>query len=1652
MFSGGMNKDLSKSVFKDGSYIHAENFTLITDTGLSTGSLRSSNGNESYFTIPECSNVVEITLSVTSSSTVTIVFVNTLTFFTSTYNNITSTEDLGAAMQADPLLSSNYYGVAYNNDRIVVYSLLSNNVLYTNSIFLTGSITFPNTISINNNYVPAQLLSTNPLKILGWVTIRDEIFLFTSSEVNDPVTNPISQIWKLTYDKYTYNPVITLIYNNSLSFTLAHPIPNPGGGVGNFETPQIKKIYWTDNFNKPRYCNTADTNLMATDPAQLDMVARVAHGIGTIKEVLLSGNIKSGIYYVSGRVKKTSGGSASYIIPSNPITVINELETVSYINYEARDTGVFVTKSISAVLFNLDTNYDRVEPVIIYKKTKDSTPDIYSLPSVPIPSNGIVDFKYTGSEVTIPVLLEEFLFTNLNFETVKTINSKNNMLFFGNVKYGDFDVDFDARAYRFKGINASTNPKTFALKNVNGTIVYNNFNTSQLNSIPFNADAIQDLNMQAPDSCDNYIFQADGVTYGGEGINVKYRFVPMNSTYNDTSINKNFRTKIEENSSNSAPYGSVDLSTTVIDLDSNPGTLYDQIFNTNTYFNASSPYARYGVKGYQRDEMYRFGIVFYSNTGEPSYVHWVGDIRMPKSYMPDPYNPNPLNRNALKFQIAGMDDETNVSSNNANDINAGTKEFYGHNLGIEFTVDVTSIRNDISGYSIVRVPRTENDKTILGQGVLSPIWYSGSGSFNGAQRFYAVAGGKGVWEFNGSSSYQHPTPAPNNDWNIPHELATLASPEFLFKGAPTYSPGDQVDFIQVNESFWEVNNISINGTGTSTGNSNFSFCIPSGQVLKFYTPYENSFAPKATGNPNNIFFSNYLDAGTPLEFNQSKVMGVGASASIPSGPINNSTTVYNYSYEYNILGCASTDNDDYLANANGNAPRPRSLGGSKLLLSWQFLGNRNLGNVVKLGNNWVDWKDVLYGYDFVTSADGHTGPTRLKEINPTWYIANYRRPTAVQYGGLGYSSRSFNEYITTGHVQLVNNTTTTNTSMVFGGDTVITLFDYTTHLRNRNYTSNDELHIHGGFTSNPSGQYDHTFNQILLTAVECSFPVELRKQNSLPASAVNDGYTNNPRCAPNKSTIYNGWPASMTGGSGPNTTAEWTEVYEYEDDYDAENDIVKFFPKPDPYLFQNVFDVRTHRSQVKSNGELVDSWTIFKQEDYLDLDTYQGPLNNLIIFRDKLLGFQDKGIAMLSVNERSVTQDASGSDIILGSGGVLARYDYISKIIGSRHQFSFTTSNDAVFWFDMNTKNMYKMQGAEQASPPVAITVSKGMASYMSNNLNGIIQVNDNPYKDRGITATYDFRYNEAIMTFKDSIFDDKPALPNYQPTNLLFVNQDPNTGYYNFNVPSFQGTTWLSFTTEFILFVKNTNTYYYANLAPAVPGYDLTLNITNPPTLNTTDLITVYRLVPNSFTVGYNDFIDAYTSFYSFTPSVYINDQVSIFSPDDSLGNVYRHDVGPHATYYGTTYPSKLTLIQNQSPTETKVFDNYEIVSESIDSSGTHITTDIFNRIRLYNDYQNTDFQTLPIDTLTNKPIAKRKERTWNISNLRNRVLYNNPDPNIFDPNELSTYDPINPGDKVFGERMRDKYLIVDLEYDNLDNYNFIVHTFKTVFRKSAR
>jgi hypothetical protein len=156
----------------------------------------------------------------------------------------------------------------------------------------------------------------------------------------------------------------------------------------------------------------------------------------------------------------------------------------------------------------------------------------------------------------------------------------------------------------------------------------------------------------------------------------------------------------------------------------------------------------------------------------------------------------------------------------------------------------------------------------------------------------------------------------------------------------------------------------------------------------------------------------------------------------------------------------------------------------------------------------------------------------------------------------------------------------------------------------------------------------------------------------------------------------------------------------------------------------------------------------YKQGNYKDVESAYGPINNLIIFQDKMFYFQDKGFGVAQVDEQKVVQSASPteSDVVLGSSGILERYDYISTKTGTKHQFSMSVSDYSILWFDVYARKMYRYK------PDGIIPVSdiKGLNSYLYNKLYGTLQTSDNPYLFRGIHSTYDFRHNEFYMTFLD--------------------------------------------------------------------------------------------------------------------------------------------------------------------------------------------------------------------------------------------------------------------------------------------------------------
>ena len=199
------------------------------------------------------------------------------------------------------------------------------------------------------------------------------------------------------------------------------------------------------------------------------------------------------------------------------------------------------------------------------------------------------------------------------------------------------------------------------------------------------------------------------------------------------------------------------------------------------------------------------------------------------------------------------------------------------------------------------------------------------------------------------------------------------------------------------------------------------------------------------------------------------------------------------------------------------------------------------------------------------------------------------------------------------------------------------------------------------------------------------------------------------------------------------------KFFEYNDAYSVEQTAKVYVPKYKYDITGKLSGNRIVTSQVKTNGEITDSWTTFLHANYLDVDTSYGQITNLKNFGNRLLFWQDDAFGVASVNDRSLITDSTGAQLVLGTGDVLARYDYMSTSNGNStiNDKSLIQTVGRLYWMDLNKNELCKY--GDTIEP---ISKSKGFQTLLNDRkLN-----NSNKIK----SALYNRKYNEVWFSFND--------------------------------------------------------------------------------------------------------------------------------------------------------------------------------------------------------------------------------------------------------------------------------------------------------------
>lgn len=726
-------------------------------------------------------------------------------------------------------------------------------------------------------------------------------------------------------------------------------------------------------------------------------------------------------------------------------------------------------------------------------------------------------------------------------------------------------------------------------------------------------------------------------------------------------------------------------------------------------------------------EVYRFGIRLFNDKGQHSSVKWIADIMIPPAA-----NMYTDDEDVTHFQNVGIRFEPTY----------GSEQYW----------------KNVTAYEIVRCERTLADRRSITQGIVghtSQLIYKGDttnllctpGFFTFDDFLMYNAGNIG--SFSGSRRA-----IPNK------EIVMFASPEYCYQQDDisdilnsyqgelkinydyNYSPKSKTDsneiipysnqsrnetmslkfyktnhtyrfdYVSINEIIAYQNPVNARGRQTQYEDGSITRWY-----LNYFTPDFETFSSLGDFSQNNIENVSFIDSPEYSDFANSE----------------------NLVFKNNVVQISNTQF------INWSCPLLLNVSGDEEVDFKYFTKNTSVQEL-DLNNREDDNEVHMISCLYPIGAGGKTillklngdHSTNVKGLyTPSVTVASIKKP-ATPYGGYNTTSINNSTYISLGDVITFNDDKSQGID-IFSGDTKIRIFTY--HA------------LHNWY----SPVYKNIVKMGTVYAVPVETDIDIQAQyGDLYGVGQFSDYRVQDKAAAFDSFVQE------------------HDAYLYNTAYNATPDILTWSSEQKGEKTIDNFDTRIHYSDLKTNNELIDSWTQFKSMNFLDVDSRFGQITDLKLFKDKLIFWQENATGLLAVNERVVLNDQNDTQVVLGTGGVLERYDYFTTVYGQKpDQHARAVSNDSLYWWDGTNKEILLYQQKYETSP---LSTQKSVKNYINEHQESDIPslVYDNKYKEILINVVNNnpVVYNEQIQQFT-SVYTFNPVFDFQINGDILLTNRD---------------------------------------------------------------------------------------------------------------------------------------------------------------------------------------------------------------------------------------------------------------------------------------
>lgn len=534
---------------------------------------------------------------------------------------------------------------------------------------------------------------SNRASIVGYTSYADTIFLIIVARfeyINDSgiISAEIANRTIFLSVKFNKDLKVTSVTDHAVCYSkeggnypdLNMDIDNQCRVEHMVENSCISRVYWTDNKNQLRTLNLGATGKNNLSKEELDITPLMSPSQPTLNTTT-HGSLPVGVYQYTYKYVSANGGETTFSPLSNLYHASDQAFS-STLTYGGGPPGKLGTQGFTIKVADLDQDFKYIELYALMYESQNLPPRVSLVGKKGVEGRTEVDFSHSTWFNEIEDGLEDVLIQSNTWGVCKDIAIKDNILFAANLKSKKnwiSEKEWNVKVVRHRILDGegilTTNDESINHYN-NGSLIphtgmddRNTYTvkhgrllkpsehpqcafdgtentpmwTTLLENQRHSTDSASgDSNGKTPRGDIKrdleYRYLSDKMTLGGESFN----YADNTSGGCRVTFGVKERAADKTQNTNTSPYISAtipgeEIRTDFIDLSDN--IAFDQATQPGTKFKTSmslggtmDPHAAGDKRGYQRGDVYRFGVQVYDLTGAPGNVLWVGDIQTPEQH------------------------------------------------------------------------------------------------------------------------------------------------------------------------------------------------------------------------------------------------------------------------------------------------------------------------------------------------------------------------------------------------------------------------------------------------------------------------------------------------------------------------------------------------------------------------------------------------------------------------------------------------------------------------------------------------------------------------------------------------------------------------------------------------------------------------------------------------------------------------------------------------------------------------------------------------------------------------------------------------------------------------------------------------------------